>query len=135
MGSGADGHFDRFQIETATPAQASEYHFQQRAYLPRRLEPDRVGSARPWVFDPRDGPTRPVYAEARATSFSSLAALVEQASAGFSLLEVRHVYDFRGRLGTKAKNRRGLSTVIRCSTSSLMPAAFSFGRNTVSVFE
>ena len=41
---------------------------------------------------------------------------------------------FRGRFGTNARNRRGLSTMIWCSTSSLAPAAFSFGRNTVTVF-
>src|SRR6185503_3739123 len=37
-------------------------------------------------------------------------------------------------LGTKARKRRELSTMIRRSTSSLAPAAFSFGTNTVSVF-
>jgi len=41
---------------------------------------------------------------------------------------------FRGRLGTNARKRRGLSTMIRCRTSSLAPAAFSFGTNTVNVF-
>jgi len=40
----------------------------------------------------------------------------------------------RARFGTQARNRRGLSTMIVCSTSSLTPAAFSLGRNTVSVF-
>jgi len=40
----------------------------------------------------------------------------------------------RGRFGTNARNRRGLSTVIRCRTSSFAPAAFNLGRKTVSVF-
>ena len=37
----------------------------------------------------------------------------------------------RGRFGTKARKRRGLSTVIRCSVASSAPAALSFGTNTV----
>jgi hypothetical protein len=36
--------------------------------------------------------------------------------------------------GTNARNRRGLSSMIRRSTSSLAPAALSFGTNTVKVF-
>src|SRR6516162_8409293 len=47
-------------------------------------------------------------------------------------LETPHPF-FRGRLGTNARKRRGLSTVIWCSTWSVAPAAFSFGRNTVNV--
>ncbi len=34
-----------------------------------------------------------------------------------------------------ARNLRGLSTMIWCSTSSLAPAAFNFGTNPVKVFE
>ena len=44
-------------------------------------------------------------------------------------------YRFRGRFGTKARNLRGLSTMIRCRTWSFAPATLSFGRNTVNVFE
>jgi hypothetical protein len=40
----------------------------------------------------------------------------------------------RGLFGTNARNRRGLSYMIVCSTSSVAPAALSFGRNTVTVF-
>jgi hypothetical protein len=47
----------------------------------------------------------------------------------------RSFHFFRGRLGTNARNRRGLSTVMRRSAWSLMPAAFSFGTNTVNVLE
>ena len=36
-------------------------------------------------------------------------------------------------LGTNARKRRGLSTMIWRSTSSFAPAAFNFGTNTVSV--
>jgi hypothetical protein len=43
MGSGAGGHFDRFQIEMATLAQASEDDVQQRGYFPRRLALDCFG--------------------------------------------------------------------------------------------
>ena len=39
----------------------------------------------------------------------------------------------RGRFGTNARNLRGLSTMIRCKTSSLTPAVFSLGTNTVRV--
>jgi hypothetical protein len=42
-------------------------------------------------------------------------------------------YDLRGFFGTNARNRRGLSTMIVCSTSSLAPAALTFGTNTVNV--
>jgi len=38
---------------------------------------------------------------------------------------------FRALFGTNAKNRRELSTLILRNTSSLAPAAFSFGRNAV----
>jgi hypothetical protein len=55
-----------------------------------------------------------------------------------SLQESRDIkaflYFLRGFRGTNARKRRGLSTMMRCSTSSFTPAAFSFGRNTVSVF-
>ena len=44
-----------------------------------------------------------------------------------------HSYFFRGRFGTKARNRRGLSVMMWCNTSSDAPAAFSFGRKTVTV--
>jgi hypothetical protein len=43
MGRGAGGHLDRFQIEMATLAQASEDDFQQRGYFPRRLARDCFG--------------------------------------------------------------------------------------------
>ena len=42
-------------------------------------------------------------------------------------------YAFLGFFGTNARNRRGLSTVMPRSTSSVAPAAFSLGTNTVSV--
>ncbi len=44
MGSGAGGHFDRFQIEMATLAQTGGDDVQQRGYLPRRLALDCFGS-------------------------------------------------------------------------------------------
>jgi hypothetical protein len=43
MGSGAGGHFDRFQIEMATLAQTGEDDVQQRGYFPRRLALDCFG--------------------------------------------------------------------------------------------
>ncbi len=43
------------------------------------------------------------------------------------------VHRFRGRFGTNARNLRGLSTMIPCSTWSLAPAAFSFGTKTIRV--
>jgi hypothetical protein len=48
MGSGARGHFDSLQIETATLAPAAEYHFQQRGYFPLRLALDRFGRFFSW---------------------------------------------------------------------------------------
>ena len=43
------------------------------------------------------------------------------------------VYFFRAFFGTNARKRRGLSTMIARSVSSLAPAALSFGTKTVSV--
>ena len=43
-------------------------------------------------------------------------------------------YFLRAFFGTNARKRRGLSTMILCNTSSLAPAAFNFGTNTVKVF-
>ena len=42
-------------------------------------------------------------------------------------------YRLRGRFGTNARKRRGLSTVIRRRTSSPAPTAFNLGRKAVSV--
>jgi probable HAF family extracellular repeat protein len=47
--------------------------------------------------------------------------------------EILAIYAFLGLLGTKARKRRGLSIMMSRRTSSLAPAAFNFGTNTVSV--
>jgi hypothetical protein len=43
MGGGTRGHFDRLQIESAAPAQASQDDFQKRGYLARCFLLDGCG--------------------------------------------------------------------------------------------
>jgi len=83
-------------------------------------------------------PTRNISCGINALAVHPCAPCVDKTGPFHCVLTVaqpQSIHFFRGRFGMNARNLRGLSTMIWCSTWSLTPAAFSFGRNTVNVFE